>query len=103
MTHEEELERIHLLYRLLVEELVMGHSSIEHELQQPKFEQDAYYMLGQAELNSAFSNAAIVLENSGLIADDEMLCHSCSGPMVEHGDGPGDHVEPKKPDVSKPN
>lgn len=108
MTHDEEFERILTLYRLLVEEAASGHYTIRAELEKPKSEQDVHYMMGQSELNVALHNAAMALEESGLIDDDQLLCYECCEPIEAHDDDGGDEVmshpiPATKPDANKPN
>jgi hypothetical protein len=100
--HLEEMNKHKVLYKLLVEEVIMGQATIEDELTKDK--PDPYYLMGQTELNAVFSSAAIVMENSGLIDDEDLLCWGCGGPLAEHDDGKG-HVasKPKKPPIDKLN
>lgn len=110
MTFEEEARRVHLLYELLIEQIAVGRNTIAAELEKPKAEQDVFYMLGQVELNVAFEQAAMALENSGMIDDEALQCHECGELFVEHddddhggdvpeatGDAPTHGVKPPKP------
>jgi hypothetical protein len=100
----EEAIRYRMMYQLLVEEVIVGQNTIEDELRKPAAERDIHYVMGQTELNVAFRNAAIALELSGLIDNDDLLCYGCGGPLIEHGDD-DDHVVAsllKKP-ADKPN
>lgn len=78
--------RTHAMYRLMLEELVIGQNSIADELQKPAGEQNVHYMMGQTEINVALQHAINVLENSGLIDETMLLCHCCAELITGHED-----------------
>ena len=112
MSYDEDAARTHLLYELLIEQLVIGRNTIQDELEKPKGEQDVFYLMGQVELSTAFAQAANVLEGSGLIDDEELRCRECGSPHAEHdveedggkGEDTSNEASPDlKPDPSKLN
>jgi len=78
------LRRTHLLYELLITELIVGRNTIADELTKSKLDQDPYYLMGQASLNVALHSAASALEDSGLIDEDSMRCRDCGMRFVDH-------------------
>lgn len=103
------------LYRDLIEHIVMGHETIQDELKKPKEQQDAYLLMGVAEINESLDVAARALESHGLVPDDEALCRLCGGLADDHDDRidhmVGDEVQPepappsveRKPRKDRPN
>lgn len=94
------LSRVKVLYDMMVEEVVIGQVAVANELEKPAGEQDVGFIMGQVEINQALNHAVDVLENSGLIDEDDLLCRLCAAPCNEH-----DEQHEMKPPikVNKPN
>lgn len=107
MAQQDELDeaaRVHLLYELLVDQVVVGRNTIIDELDKPKADQDVHYLMAQVELNAGLEQAVVALVRCGLIDDEALLCMDCGAPVMGHDDdvGPG-HLAPPKLEPPKPN